>query len=203
MAKPNPHHIAEQLTFDWSGIKGDLEYPLGTAASNAAVDTLTSFSLSIANNADLFGMTHQAAVDWASNHAAEMVVQISDGTREFVRGTVAQALDEGWSAQQLKAELRSGYAFSNDRALTIARSEINNAHAQGGLIAAKQSGAVDQKQWLDAGDSCDDCQGNAAVGPIPIDEDFPSGHPCPTAHPNCRCSLAYSRGAGAGEEAAA
>ncbi len=35
-----------------------------------------------------------------------------------------------------------------------------------------------------------DCLRNAAAGPIPIKQPFPSGHPRPPFHPNCVCSLA-------------
>ena len=36
------------------------------------------------------------------------------------------------------------------------------------------------------------CIENAEDGVIDIDADFPSGHPAPSAHPNCECNLGAS-----------
>lgn len=48
------------------------------------------------------------------------------------------------------------------------------------------------KIWVD-NDGCDDCSANADEGPIPVDEEFQSGHFAPLAHPNCECELQFVR----------
>ncbi|HUW22383.1 MAG TPA: hypothetical protein VMW41_07005, partial [Candidatus Bathyarchaeia archaeon] len=63
------------------------------------------------------------------------------------------------------------------------------ASNQGALQAYKQSGVVEKKEWLPAGDACEICIEISQVGAIPIDQNFPGGFDAPSAHPNCRCSL--------------
>ncbi|MCC6490685.1 MAG: hypothetical protein IT364_24580 [Candidatus Hydrogenedentes bacterium] len=79
-----------------------------------------------------------------------------------------------------------------DRRETIARTEARQATAEAGLENAKTRGAR-FKVWVTTQDArvSDECQGNEAEGPIPIDQTFSGGVDRPPQHPNCRCSLAY------------
>jgi hypothetical protein len=49
---------------------------------------------------------------------------------------------------------------------------------------------VEKKVWLLADDPCDECQGNADDGEIPLDDDFSSGDDAAPAHPRCLCDTA-------------
>jgi hypothetical protein len=61
-----------------------------------------------------------------------------------------------------------------------------------GKVATMKT-ALFEKRWITDGDPCEECDENALVGWIPSDEEFPSGHDEPDAHPNCKCSLETRR----------
>ena len=143
----------------------------------------------------------QNAKDWADSRAAEMVGMkwvdgelvenpdskwaVTDATRDMIRETVTQGMDEGWSSDKLSAALQEGYAFSGTRADMIARTETARADAEGQAIGWKAAG-VKSKEWLTAPDCCDTCQDmNGAIAPV--DGSFDGGEDVPL-HPNCRCT---------------
>jgi SPP1 gp7 family putative phage head morphogenesis protein len=143
----------------------------------------------------------QKATEWADDRAAEMVGmkyvdgelvpnpnaqwQITESTRDMIQDVTAQALDEGWSNDELASALQDNYALSDVRAEMIARTETARADAAGQVTGWKAAG-VAQKEWLAAPDCCDECQemdGDIA----PIDGTFPGGADVPL-HPQCRCT---------------
>jgi SPP1 gp7 family putative phage head morphogenesis protein len=138
---------------------------------------------------------NERSVNWARDRAASLVTQIEENTRDMLRDTVAQAIEEGWSADELAQEIAGSIGFSDDRAETIARTELIAANNQGNLAAYKDAasqGIAVQKEWLTAGDDLvsEECQANEDQGPIPLDDDFDSGDDAPPLHPNCRCAVA-------------
>ncbi len=48
---------------------------------------------------------------------------------------------------------------------------------------------VSGKYWVTDDNPCPICQANDDAGVIELDDDFPSGDPCPTANPSCECDL--------------
>lgn len=134
---------------------------------------------------------HQRAVTWAAEQAAELVAQIQGNTRDMLRGSVVAALEDSATASQLADAIAGSAAFSEARALTIARTELIRANNQGNLTAYRESGVATGKEWATAEDDRVEvaCRGNEAAGPIALDDDFPSGDEAPPAHPNCRCAL--------------
>lgn len=111
----------------------------------------------------------------------------------------ATLMEEGVAAGTVN-ELVAKYArfLHKNRAMRIARTELNNAYNFGQLDAMRQ--AVDQgwvpgtpeKEWMAGGaDPCEICQENEGAGPIALDAAFPSGDEHPTAHPNCECAVGY------------
>lgn len=146
----------------------------------------------------VFGMVPTIAEKFAKARAAMLIGKGGDGgilgdsTRLLIRSTIAEALENGWSVPELSDVLQSNYAFSPDRADTIADTELRTAINQGELRSWKASGVVIGKEWLLSNDEgvCDICEGNAAQGTIPLDDDFESGEDAPPGHPNCRCSMA-------------
>lgn len=172
-----------------------------------ATDGATTGLERLGLDASLFSDTVNADVaDFAAMRAAELVgmrvlpdgtlvpslnpdTAITEATRDLVRDTVTQAFTDGWSRDTLAERLQDAYAFSDQRADLIARTEISNAQIQGSLTGWRASGVVTQKQWIlgsehDRDDICDE---NAAAGAIPLDADFPSGDDAPPGHPNCSC----------------
>ena len=121
------------------------------------------------------------------NPDAEMA--ITDATRDDIREAVAQALEDGDSAAELADTIRDLGAFSEARAMLIARSEIVRSHGQGQLAAMRASGVVERKAWSTAEDDdvSEECEANADEGDIALEDDFQSGDDAPPAHPNCRC----------------
>ena len=116
---------------------------------------------------------------------------IEQSTRDLLRGDVASAIEQGWSTNKLRDTLESNYAFSEQRAETIARTETAFADSRGNMIAYKESGVVSGKEWImgsehDIDDECDD---NEAAGVIGLDDEFPSGDTEAPAHPNCVCDV--------------
>lgn len=146
---------------------------------------------------------------WATDRAAELVgmkwvdgelVQnpnpewsITETTRDMIRSDVAQAIEDGWSNQQLAQAIQDNVAFDDSRAEMIARTETAFADIQGNKAtyeAAKNSGIDIRWQWVTAGDDLvsDECEMND--GAIrEIGDQFPSGATEPPQHPRCRCDV--------------
>lgn len=66
---------------------------------------------------------NERALNWAREHAAALVTQIEENTRDMIRDTVAEGIEQGWSTDQLAAELQASAGFDEDRARVIARTE--------------------------------------------------------------------------------
>jgi hypothetical protein len=107
-------------------------------------------------------------------------------------GLTGQALEDAIAAKRQE--------LINDRARTIATTEMASAMEEGAYVLAQERGNT-HKVWIAGGSPalCDDCLENQAQGAIPIDEEFQSGDLVPPAHPNCYCSVAYVTDTGAGE----
>lgn len=157
-------------------------------------------------DARLTDLVNERAVQWASDRAAEMVGRryvdgslvdnpraewrIDTGTRELLRGAVRDAIDNGTSTDDLAHELSSSYAFSEDRAQTIARTELAQADVAGNMIAYRDSGVVSGKEWALGSEHAeqDECDDAADMGVVDLDSDF-GGLGDPPAHPNCVCDV--------------
>ena len=149
---------------------------------------------------DLLNHQDPNAIDWAGRHAAEMLSSdgktgdLVEATRNMVRQTVASALEDHATNDDLVKALTDAYAFSEQRAELIARTEVHNALGNGALEGAKAVG-MQSKSWLLSNDEgiCPQCQANADQKWIPINKPFVSGAMAPGQHPNCRCDAVYRR----------
>ena len=150
-----------------------------------------------------------SAVKYAQRRSAELVGKriLEDGTivdnpdphwavtpglREDIRKTVQAALEEGPTPGDLSKEIEHLAGFQPPRARMIARTELafaynaghhDQAHRMGYHLKASLLGSLHKQT--------DECDQNAAVGYIPIDQPFPSGDEMAPYHPNCVCDLAY------------
>jgi hypothetical protein len=128
------------------------------------------------------------------NSLTRLTGEISDTSVNRLRDAIADAWDAGGSFNQVVSAIQATFsAFSDVRAGMIAQTEVNDAYNRGRMATAIMAG-FDQKAWDPDGDACPICLDNVDAGWIGIDEDFPSGDPAPTAHPNCDCSIDFQKG---------
>jgi SPP1 gp7 family putative phage head morphogenesis protein len=187
---------------DVSALVGDMADLLDEIYRDGAAQALAQ--VGITSDASIVDLVNQKAVDYANARAAEMVGmkwvdgelvdnpnaewRIDEATRELLRADVTDAMESGMSNDDLATQLEDSYAFSADRAETIARTETAYADVQGNLAGYTEAG-VDQKQWVTGDGCCDDCDAlNGVI--VDMDEDFPDdGGDGPPLHPNCRCDV--------------
>jgi hypothetical protein len=136
-----------------------------------------------ARGAELVGMRYDADDNLVVNPNPEYA--ITDGTREFLRGLVSEAIDTGMSANQLADAVQASYAFSDTRAEMIGRTEIARAQEQGHLAGWKASDVVETVSIIlgSEHDIDDECNDMVDGSPYPIDE-----VEMPPYHTNCVCA---------------
>lgn len=192
---------------DWLEIAGDESKiaPILEAIAKDGVYTAVE-QIGMANDEAMVNLANEKAIAWAKDRAAEWVGKtrnaagdlvenpdvswrIDDATREMLRSTVTQALDEGWSNDELADAIQDSAAFSDARAEMIARTETAFADVNGNMTAYRESGQVEGKRWITGDGCCEDCDAlnNEEVA---LDEPFPlGGGDAPPLHPNCRCDV--------------
>lgn len=188
-ASDQAKRLIEELTFEeLQDIAPELAEILEDMAADGGAEALAQVMAEVTK--DQLDQVNERAVAYAEERSAELVTNLEDSTRDMLRSTVVQAIEEGWSNDQLADELSDNYAFSDERADCIARTETAYADVQGNLDGYKASGVVESKQWILAQDQyCDDCATLDGVI-VGIDEDFPGdGGDGPPLHPNCRCDV--------------
>lgn len=163
----------------------DLEAALKQAATAGIISGATAGGT--LDRADLQALQTTFA-DYARTHAAALVTQISETTREDLRRTITAALDEETDADDLVSQLQSAGAFSRARAQRIARTEAGNAMIKANLATWQRSGAADYIKWEVGDDPCEVCAPNDGEV-VKIGDSFPSGDTEPLAHPNCYCAV--------------
>ena len=164
----------------WEGIAS-----VSKAAAEAAAKMVR------VKDVDVLALANKRAEKWADGHAAELVKDLADTTRELLRASIVEAETEGWSNETLAKELRDNYAFSKQRADTIARTELKSADSEGAIAGWRATGLKMQKEWVrSANDAdCEVCEANEMQGAIDLDETFDSGDDTAPAHPNCECAV--------------
>lgn len=182
-------------------LSGDFEGIYEELVADAGITALAQLGIS---DADTLNQVNEKAVEWAKGRAAEMVGKkwvngelvdnpdaywrIDESTRSMLADNVTQAIEEGWSNDRLASEIAESYAFSDERADMIARTETAFADIQGNMIAYRESGVVSKKQWITGDGCCEECaQLNGQI--VGIDESFDDGVDEPPLHPNCRCDV--------------
>ena len=133
-------------------------------------------------NDEMVNLANEKGIDWALDHAAELIKDFEDATRNDLVEIVGQALQDGWSNQKLADALADAWSFSPDRAEVIARTETAFADVQGNVALYREAG-VESLEWLAADtEPCDECE--ALDGkPVGLDGELPP------LHPNCRCDV--------------
>lgn len=114
---------------------------------------------------------------------------VTDAMSTKMVKTLVKGFEAGDSPRAIARALAKEVDISLPRALTIARTEVIAAHAQGQLAALRDLGVAEvgvQVEWSTAGDDrvCEFCDSmNGTV--YPIDE----ADGLIPAHPNCRCAF--------------
>lgn len=107
---------------------------LGAQAGREAVNP--SFGIN-------WGLVNRSAVDWAGQHAGELVRNIDATTRAGVQQAVSEWAESGQPLSALADRIRglsdSG-VFSPQRARVIAQTESTNAYARGNVLAWQATG---------------------------------------------------------------
>lgn len=120
--------------------------------------------------------------------------RIADGINATRVKDVAKVLADAVDTQPTVDELESQIADAlSDKAAVdrIALTETSRAVADGALArydTARLDG-VTHLEWVTAAGACPRCQENAAAGPVPIGQPFPTGSYSPPEHPLCRCAV--------------
>jgi len=190
----------DAVDWDWSDLVPQVEPILASIAVAGATEKNATFGLF---DKKTLAKLMEPVMDWAERRAAELVGMrlvdgelvenpdaewsIPDATRNMLRSTVTEALENGDSTDQLAKAIRESAAFSDERAETIARTEMAIAHLSGARTSWRESGLVAGRQFIAAPDCCDECQDQNGVI-VGIDEEFPAGDA--PLHPNCRCDEA-------------
>lgn len=133
-------------------------------------------------------------IDQAVQYARQRSAQLVTGLNEETKRRLAQVISDGIVNKRgipgLSRDIRAMFDdMSRSRAETIARYETSDSLQQAFMDRSHDMG-VTGKEWIEIAPEDEDCVGNAAAGVIPINEDFPSGHARPPAHPRCVCALA-------------
>lgn len=167
----------------------DLLSQLAAERSSAAMDHVADYLRGDdAEYRRLLDQANDRAVQWAQDRVGNLITQVSDTTRQAVNELAADAIAEGLTNDELAGRIGDAFAFSDDRADMIARTETANAETQGSLAGYRESGVVEAKEWSADELACDECDGldGEQVG---LDEPFSDGSDGPPAHPDCRCTV--------------
>lgn len=149
-----------------------------------------------------FALSNPAAEAYLQDYCTAEVTRIDNTSRRILRTEIIKGQKANLSYKDIAKNIiaraeefaapASGPGVTT-RAERIAVHELAVAyetatHEAGEILAAK--GVPMQHEWSHTGDGkvCPICTENAAAGPIPLDQPFPSGHSHAPAHVGCRCS---------------
>ena len=195
---------ADAVEIDWAPVADGIEPYLISVAVNGADAGLRAIDVAMSDES--WNGAGTAATEWAANRAAELVGmrlvdgkyvpnpnakwRIDDTTRDMLQALVTDAIEEGDSTDALASRIKNAFAFSDERAEMIARTEIARADVQGALIGWQKSGVVAGKRWLAGGPRvCPVCLDHEADGPQRLDYVWGDGVTAPPDHPHCFCVL--------------
>jgi HK97 family phage portal protein len=153
---------------------------------------------------DNFDIYDPEVVNWIEANAYKTSRYATETTMKEVRAVLKEAVEEGWTVEQIKKEVGASFQSMADwRARAIAQTETNTAYNQGSLLGYSQAG-VEYKTWsavMDEKTRDDHANANDeySANPIGIDDLFVVGSDqlqCP-GDPNgsaeevinCRCLM--------------
>lgn len=180
-----------------------IETAAGASLAAAAKHRVAEFQVSFA-----FDLKNPRAIAAIKDQAAASVGEIDATTRDDLTRILTQGMEEGYNYQQVARAIAAKYdeyavpvtrpRHIRNRAELIAVTEAAEAYETGNRLVIDDMTAVGlemEKQWSTVGDDrvSAGCLQNAAVGWIPVDQGFPSGHQHAPRFPGCRCAILYRR----------
>jgi len=142
-------------------------------------------------------MAQRYAVEYARARMSEVLtldgkMSLLTLTQRRLRNIIADGIEQGQSLGEVAKRIRQDFAFSPERAISIARTESATALGQGEREAAILQGR-DEKHWVTQADEAVEslCRSNEGQGWIPLREMFASGVDTIPAHADCRCVVRY------------
>jgi len=170
------------------------------------VDDHGTRALAEVGAAAAFNLVNERVITYLQHTAPKRIRGITDTTWKQLREQLAEGIAAGETIPQLSDRVSAVFADAKGaRATLIARTETIDASNFGAVEGYRQSGVVQQKEWLTARDEkvcpiCEPLDGEI----VDLDQPFSSGDDEPGAHPDCRCSVApVIEGVGAGDLAEA
>ena len=181
---------------------GPIEEAAEAAIAAAAKHRVAEFGVDYS-----FDLKNPRAVAAIKAQAVASVEEIDATTRDDLTRILTQGMEEGYNYQMVARQIVAKYeefgigkpqAHIRNRAELIAVTEAAEAYETGNRLVIDEMTAVGlemEKSWSTVGDDrvSDGCRQNAAVGWIPVDEPFPSGHQHAPRFPGCRCAILYRR----------
>jgi HK97 family phage portal protein len=126
------------------------------------------------------------------------VTRISETVRERIRKSLAKAINDKATVQQITERIRKQFKFARARSLTIARTETAQTSSGVRFLAMKKEG-ISRHRWIPANDDeVRESHARAQLDPeawtVKVGTQFPNGltHPSEVGGPaeeviNCRC----------------
>jgi hypothetical protein len=111
---------------------------------------------------------------------------ILDTVRKDIEQSITVSLGLGETIDEATARMEDVIA-DPDRAELIAQTETVNSYNIGVMQYGSDTNAVG-KEW-ESSNTEDICAENESEGPIPYEDEFPSGDTEPAAHPRCMCAI--------------
>lgn len=188
---------------NWKGMADELQPYLEAAAiegvavgegqagtSPNAVDQAKQYGAD--RSAEAIGMRRTAEGFLEQNPGAHW--PLTDVFRRDFVNTAIQAVEEGWTTDQLEAVVEAMYALSPERMGVIAEAELPQAQANGTYIVWVNSETVTLVRWRVSDDpkrNTDECDDAEAQGIVPLGHEFFPGVRMPLLHPFCQCRLVH------------
>lgn len=129
---------------------------------------------------------HNAANEYANNHIGELITGLDNTTMDAVQSALQDAIAQGMTPQQIADMLHDNFAFSDSRAMTIARSETADAWNMGSVNIGEATGH--NAMLVFDGDSDPECK--EADGQV-WSMEYAKSHL--KQHPNCVRSFSSRR----------
>jgi HK97 family phage portal protein len=142
----------------------------------------------------VFTLPHDIVQDYLENEGAEFVTQVNETTRDSLKKTLAEGVNEGEGVAELAKRIEQVYDIATaSRREMIARTEIIKANNFASNTIYEQSNVVEGKEWLTSLDDqvcpiCEPLDGKR----VATDKSFSTvvgSTPYPPAHPRCRCTI--------------
>lgn len=140
-----------------------------------------------------FDVLNPKVVSWLETHCAEAIKDIGVTTKQALKQTLIEGIENGESIAKLTERIKEAYSpldIEGYRAKRIAMTETKNAFSQGNLQGYRQSGLKGKKGILLGPNPCDFCISLYNMGLIDLDDTW-EGYESPAFHPNCHCDIYF------------